>query len=426
MAISYIDGATHSDNTGTNANPTIAVPATAQNGDVLIAVLNNGGTEDATAPAGWTELCDIAGSSTGRFFVVTRTMSSGVTAATWTLGPFGNGVNYGKLKTAIMVLRGAGTLTAGTTTSRSSTSTTTTLTAVTTAVANEWVVGLWGDRCSNQTSATADAAMTERVKYLAAENGGASIIMATELRASTGSTGTRTATYGVTNANGYGLLVRVAPVTGAPPVVNAGPDQEVAANANVVLSGATSTGTTHSWTVLSGPASPTITNNTNLTTANLTPTVAGHYVIRLSSTNADGTTTDDKNLYVTASTATPDATINNVGGYAIVGGSGSIEAALADGSDATYVESVDPSTGDAFTIQLTPLADGAVTVTARLKSSTTPVLDATVALMEGSTVIAQGTFTTTTAFADYSFTTTAGETANITDFNNLRVRVTSS
>lgn len=426
MAITFIDGATQSDNTGTNGSPSIVVPATAQNGDVLIAVLNNAGTgfEAATTPSGWTSLADISGSTAGRMSVITRTMATGVTAATWTLAAANPGPNWGKLKMTILVLRGAGTLTAGTTFTRSATGTTTALPSVTTTTANEWVVGVWGDRVSQQTSAAADAAMTERVKYLAAENGGASIIMATELRASTGATGTRTATYGVTSANGYGLLIRVAPVAGTPPVVNAGPAQTVTAGSNVVLSGASSTGTTHSWTVLSGPASPTINNSTSLTTANLTPTVAGHYVIRLSSTNTDGTTTSDKTLYVNSNAATPDSTPSNPGGYVIQGGSATIDAALADNSDGTYAESVDPSSGDVFTVGITPLVTGAVTVTTRAKSSTTPVLQMTVDLMQGTTVIATSTFTTTTSFSDYSFTTTSGQTANITDFNNLRVRIT--
>lgn len=117
--------------------------------------------------------------------------------------------------------------------------------------------------------------------------------------------------------------------------------------------------------------------------------------------------------------------VENPGEYVVVGTS-SYATALADESDATYVDSVASPNGASFTAAMNPLTLGPVTVALRHQNTTsgTPITRK-VELMQGSVVIATRTFTLPTTLSNYSFTTTTGETAAITSpRNNLYVRIT--
>lgn len=126
------------------------------------------------------------------------------------------------------------------------------------------------------------------------------------------------------------------------------------------------------------------------------------------------------------STVRPTSVVSNPGVFTNVGGSASLEAAMADESDTTYAQSPANPAGAAITFGFSELAAGAVTVNVRHYADVaSPPIARTYDLMQGATVISTRTVsplpTTVTA---YSWTTNSTETANITDRTQLRLRVT--
>lgn len=210
-----------------------------------------------------------------------------------------------------------------------------------------------------------------------------------------------------------GVTAFISQAVNAPPTANAGANQSIAAGTTLTLSGSGSDGdgtiTSYAWTKVSGPTA-TITNASS-STATVASIPAGRYVFRLTVTDNSGATgTDDVNVYVNALTVRPDVEVSNAGGYTNVGGAASRVAALADESDATYVETPDNPSSAVYEYSLAPLADGQTTITYRLAvSATTPARTCVTSLVVGSTVIASDTHSTTdtsapitTTFQDYT------------------------
>lgn len=416
----FVASQTNQSTAGTDT-PTVAVPAGAQNGDRLIALLVYANNATATSPSGWTEHTNTLLNSVGRVVVCSRVMSTGVTQAQWTLPP--GSPSYAKSSMAMVAYRGEAALTYGTPVVRSASATTTVAPSITTAGANSMVLGLFGERVSSQTSATVPTGMTERAKLVQGGGGGTTVMFAEEARATAGATGTRTATYGVASDNGFGVLIELTAAGTTAPVVNAGAD--ATSNVSATFSRtATWTGTavSNTWTRQSGPANPTITG-ASTATMSVTPTVPGTYVYR--HTVSDGTTSgfDEFTLYVAGTTVRPDGTVTNPGNWVPVGGSATVYEAEADESDTTMTETPDAAVGAAYTVTLSPLQPGPVTVTTRGRiSSGSAVLRQE--LLQGSTVIATWDDTLTTSHANYSHTTTTTQTTSITNFNDLRLRRT--
>lgn len=132
--------------------------------------------------------------------------------------------------------------------------------------------------------------------------------------------------------------------------------------------------------------------------------------------------------YVPTLAVVRPSSVDDAGGWTNTGGT-SLASVLADETDTTYAQSkAAPTSDDPFTVSLNgTLAPGAVTVTTRAQADTaSPATTLKVELLQGATVIASRTFNMTASWADYSFTTTSGETAAITDRTILKVRNTAN
>lgn len=127
---------------------------------------------------------------------------------------------------------------------------------------------------------------------------------------------------------------------------------------------------------------------------------------------------------VSASSVRPNNTVTSAGWTTSTGTS--FSALLADESDTTYAETVDNPNGTQPLLQEYPeLAAGNITVSTRMQATAAaPLVSVTVALLQGATVIGSRTTTLNTAPTDFSWTTTAAETAAITDRTQLRTRIT--
>jgi hypothetical protein len=93
--------------------------------------------------------------------------------------------------------------------------------------------------------------------------------------------------------------------------------------------------------------------------------------------------------------------------------------------ETTYVTSSNP-TGDTFEVQFPPLAwpwPGAHKLTVFLRKTDAGNIPVTVALLQGSTLIAFTTVQPSESFASAVLTLTAAEVGRITDYTNLRLRV---
>lgn len=127
-------------------------------------------------------------------------------------------------------------------------------------------------------------------------------------------------------------------------------------------------------------------------------------------------------------TYVPTATVS-LGTWTNEGGAATAHAALADLSDATYIQSPTGPSGAAATFSLPAVGTGAITVAVRadVLNTATPI-NLLVEILENSTVRAARTFTPTATPQEFSFTTTTSETAAITSRANgvLRVRVTAT
>jgi len=96
-------------------------------------------------------------------------------------------------------------------------------------------------------------------------------------------------------------------------------------------------------------------------------------------------------------------------------------------SDADYVQSPQSAADKAFTVGLGSLTDPGVHTghTVRIRALVGTSGTFKFELLQGATVIHDsGALSLTTSFAEYNFTLSAGEAANITDYTALRVRVT--
>lgn len=428
MAISFVGSNTNFTTAGTHPL-TATIPTGTQNGDILVATYTWGAADQTvTMPSGWSVLVDrqVLGSAVGTFAVVYRTMATGVTGVSFNLPS----ANVAKAVITIAAYRGCVVDALGSVGNRASTSVNIVAPAITTLQNGDWVVGAFGDRVSSQTGATAPTGMTERAKYITGLGGGVSGMIADVTQAAAGTSGTKTAVYDVASAAGAGALLSLKAVANFAPTVNAGADQTVAVSTLTTLTrtATDSDGTVAStaWTQTAGPAITLSAPSAASTT--FTPTVAGIYTFQCQVTDNGGATgTDSVTIYVTSTTGLPVTTISNPGGYTNVGGAATVEAAVADSSDSTYLQSPDAPAGAAVTLRLNPLAPGQVTVTVRAQcSSASPPMEMDVALMQGGTVIGSWTDTVTTSYANYSHTTTELQAANISNFNDLRVRVTAT
>lgn len=101
---------------------------------------------------------------------------------------------------------------------------------------------------------------------------------------------------------------------------------------------------------------------------------------------------------------------------------------LADNDDGTYIWKDNAQIGDYFEVLLdapTPLAAGNYYLRFRIyRKDGTVQANLKVELRQGNTVIADDTQTTTNGVLEYSHQLTADEIADITDWDDLRIRVT--
>lgn len=236
--------------------------------------------------------------------------------------------------------------------------------------------------------------------------------------------------------NGASSFIGPYVVVNQVPEVTAGPAQSVAAGATATLSfGVTdvdgtiaSRATTFDFPTSGAPSISGGTGNTPSFTAGSAPNL---YIVKHTATDDDGgvgsATTEVRVPTAGAGTSNPvamDATAET-GTWSLVGSATTDGAALADASDATYVESGSiTGTAQETTIRLLPrnaLASGSITV--RL-STDTGTANATVRLRRGTTVLQEWTQAVTSTPTDYNFVLngTAVTGANV-DPGDLRVSV---
>jgi hypothetical protein len=224
---------------------------------------------------------------------------------------------------------------------------------------------------------------------------------------------------------------------GTPPTVSATSIVTVASGSTATLSATASvTGATLSSLTVAqqtGPTTVTLSGSGTTSPASRTfsTVVPGTYTFLWTATDSNGLTgSAAQTVYVTTTSARPDAVISNPGGYTNVGGASSLQAAVADSSDVTYIESPQAPSGSAITLRLQPQPSGPVTVTPRhQKSDATATITALYELLQGSggTVIASQSYSVGTSWVDDTpFTTNTTQTGSITDFNNLWVRITAT
>ena len=127
---------------------------------------------------------------------------------------------------------------------------------------------------------------------------------------------------------------------------------------------------------------------------------------------------------VASSTVRPKTVVSNAGSW-VATGAADVAACLADESDATYAGLADPGSGKTFEVSLDELASGSGNVTVVVRGQYADGAASgtlTTKLMQGSTTIATWTDTLGAAMANFTHTTSSGETATITDRTNLRLR----
>lgn len=185
-------------------------------------------------------------------------------------------------------------------------------------------------------------------------------------------------TYTVDQAAVYSAwTVAVVPkVTG--PTVDAGGTQTLPAGQLVTLTGTDTpaAGTTiasRQWTVITypGATAPTLAGATTATATFTPPAGGGKYVLRYRVTDSTGAFNDATAVvYATTTDARPNAT-PNAGIWTAVGAT-TLHAAVADDSDTTWAQAVNPS-GSSFTLAVPPAPVGGKTVSYRVQvDPTTP------------------------------------------------------
>lgn len=225
-------------------------------------------------------------------------------------------------------------------------------------------------------------------------------------------------------------------VVNVPPSVTAGSAQTVAGGATATLAFSVtdtdgtivSRATTFDFPTSGAPSITGGTGNSPSFTAGSAPQL---YIVKHEATDNDGgvgsATTEVRVPTTGSATSNPvamDATAE-VGTWTNTGGAATDGAALADGSDATYLESgAVTSTSQETTIRILPrsaMASGSITV--RL-STDTGTANATVRLRRGTTVLQEWAQAVTSTPTDYVFTLsgTAVTGANV-DPGDLRISV---
>jgi hypothetical protein len=125
----------------------------------------------------------------------------------------------------------------------------------------------------------------------------------------------------------------------------------------------------------------------------------------------------------------PNSVVDNTAGFTNQGGAATLQAAVADASDATYVESPTAPANKAITFGVPTLAAGSasVTVRARLQPAAGPNTTCKVELLQGATVVAASTaLAVSDQWADYVLTLNPSQNSAITDRSSLRVRLTAN
>lgn len=234
------------------------------------------------------------------------------------------------------------------------------------------------------------------------------------------------ATSGALDASGYSLNASGTSVN-APSVTASATDVRIdfgfgstnTANVTYIVPGGATSRATVSDAGSAGAQSAVLADN--LTTIN-SGAASGANVYTTSASGIGTGITLLLKAKVASTTVYPTSQVSNAGSWVNVGGATSY-GVLADGSDSTYIETPSSPAGASIALGLDNLASGQVTVTARARYSSGSSGSVTVKLMQGATVIATWTQALTSTMAAYSFTTTAPQTAAITDFSALRVAI---
>lgn len=253
--------------------------------------------------------------------------------------------------------------------------------------------------------------------------------------------GTFASFWGDSFAHQDGSITPIGPAINAPPTVNAGVDQNVAASASVLLSAsaADSDGAvvSYAWTWVYHPTAANIGTATGITgattsTPSFTAGAAGSlYILRCTVTdNAGGSAYDDVEIRVPVTGATAktplamDATVK-VGTWTRVGGSATDGQAVSDVSDLTYLESGNVSATEQ-TIEIRAIPSNSI-ATGKMEpvrmATDTGSANTVVRLVQGSTVLETFNQAINALPTDYTFTLAPGTIAAISDPGSLRWRI---
>jgi len=222
---------------------------------------------------------------------------------------------------------------------------------------------------------------------------------------------------------------------GTPPVAGAGANQDVAASVTVNLSGtatdADGTVTSTVWT-FDYPTSgaPSLTGGTTLTPSFTSGSAGNLYILRLTATDNDTFTHfDTMEVRVPLGGAVDSLPLagagTGAGSWSNVGGAGSEGEAMADGSDATYVQSSTLSgTPQLRRFRVQP-SDIRATSNVEVRMATdTGTGNTTVRLYQGATLRQTWTQAITTTITTYSFALSGGTiTAIGSDWGDLYIEV---
>lgn len=214
-----------------------------------------------------------------------------------------------------------------------------------------------------------------------------------------------------------------------PPVVNASAPTTVPVGSafTISCSPTDADGTIASVTVAQ-TAGPTLALSGSGNTRTATPSVPGTYDYTWTVTDNDGgVTTGVSRAYATAATVTPSGVVSNAGAW--TASSGTLDTALADASDATYVQGPDnPASGQVFEVGMPPMGSGSVVLNYRFSvTATTPARTFTVGVYMNGTLVTGATKTETpssTGVVAGSFTLDTGMNSAFSDHRVWSVRIT--